>query len=318
MAEATSLDNPAASSKTAAAPGTPQAALVLAVACASIAAIFWTSLVNMVEIWNTDPNYSHGFVVPVVSGLMAFTAFRRGGFSIASKIDVSALLVGLISIVLGALLHAYAWIVANLAVDVIALIFMLRGAAYLIGGKPLIKSLGFPILFLIFMAPLPIAWYQPIALTMQHLVSVVSTVILEAFGATVYREGYIIQLPQYRMEVGEACSGLRQLTAVVALAAGIGYFSGRGSTYRWTLGVLSIPIAIGANCIRVVLTGVILMLFGPEWAEGVFHTLEGLVMVGVAAALTVVVAKGLEQLDNYLFHHVKDGSNADPAAAAEA
>lgn len=274
--------------------------VILLLAMAAVLAVCWSSLVEMATIWELDPNYSHGFIVPIVSIALAARVLWKEPFAAPKKVEGNSILIGVCSCLLGGVLHAYGWLISNLVIDVVGMIFMLRGAVYLVGGKPLIKQLGFPILFLIFMAPLPIAWYQPFALAMQNLVSVVSANVLEAFGAAVYREGYIIQLPEYRMEVGEACSGLRQLTAVLALAVGIGYLTGRGARYRWTLGILSIPIAIGANCIRVILTGVILMWFGPEWAEGVFHTLEGMVMVGVAAALTVVVARMLERLDDMM------------------
>ena len=89
------------------------------------------------------------------------------------------------------------------------------------------------------------------------------------------------------MAVGQECSGLRQLGALLALALAVGYMSGRGRSYCWTLALASVPIAVAANCVRIVLTGAVLMLFGSQWGEGVFHALEGLATVAVAALLIV-------------------------------
>src|SRR5690606_19449647 len=97
-----------------------------------------------------------------------------------------------------------------------------------------------------------------------------------------------IHLPGYDMEVGAACSGLRQLAAIIALSLAVGQMSGRSRTYKWILGLLSVPIAVVASIIRVTLTGFILLWFGRKWAEGVYHTLEGLAIVGVAAALILL------------------------------
>ena len=270
--------------------GTALAALL---PVALVAVFYRATAVELVRIWEIDPNYSHGFVVPVVCLLLGFLAWKGYGPLVRREVGWGASLVGTIEVAAGLALHVIAWLLGNLLLDVVSLIFVLRGLLLMLGGREVYRRFGFSVLFLIFMAPLPIAWYQPIAILMQQIVSAVSTQVLELCGAAVYREGYFIHLPGYTMEVGEACSGLRQLTAVVALAVVVGHLSGRSRVYRWTLAVAAFPIAIAANCFRVLLTGVILMLFGAKWAEGVFHTLEGLVVVGLAAVFLMAVAAGL-------------------------
>jgi exosortase len=140
------------------------------------------------------------------------------------------------------------------------------------------------------MAPIPTAWYEPLAIRMQQITSATSALLLEVCQVPVFREGYFIHLPGYDMEVGAACSGLRQLAAMFALGLCIGHVAGRGRGYTVALGLLSLPIAVAANCFRVVLTGFILMWFGREAADGVFHELEGLAVVGVAAAMMLATA----------------------------
>jgi exosortase len=117
-------------------------------------------------------------------------------------------------------------------------------------------------------------------------------------GVPVYQEGYFLHLPGFTMEIAGACSGLRQLVAIVALGVAIGYLSGRGSVFRWSLGLLAIPIAVAANCLRVVLSGVIIMKAGRDWGEGVFHAIEGLAIIALSAGLLVAAAWGMARLED--------------------
>lgn len=278
---------------------------LLGIATATIAAAYSPTFTELVQIWNVDPNYSHGFVVPFASLLFAIMAWNKVGIPVRGQVTRANVVIGLAEVALGFLLHIIGWLTANLFIDVVGLICLLRGVMLALGGRDVNKAYGFSVLFLIFMAPLPAAWYQPIAIVMQQLVSAISTEILQAFGVPTYREGYIIHLvglndDRFQMEVGEACSGLRQLTAVLALSVAIGHLARKRPMFTWTLALLSIPIAISANCIRVVLTGVIMMLFGRKWAEGVFHTLEGLAIVALAAVLVVGAAWCLVKIEGWL------------------
>jgi exosortase len=273
--------------------------LPLALAAVLIGTLYWQTAVALAAVWNVDPNYSHGFLVPLISLIFALVAWKRFGSPVRRDVGAGAFLLGMLEIALGLVLHAAGWFAGSLLLDVLSLIFVLRGTLLALGGRPANRAFGFAALFLVFMAPLPMAWYQPLAIWMQQVVSAVSAQLLEICGAAVYREGYVIHLPGYAMEVGQACSGLRQLTAIFALAVAIAHFSRRGRLFRGTLVLLSLPIAIAANCARVLTSGVVMMLFGPRWAEGVYHTLEGLAIVGVAAVLVVAAAAGLAHLEDH-------------------
>ena len=204
-----------------------------------------------------------------------------------------ALLIGF-----GLVVHVCMWFMKNLFLDVLSLIIVLRGMVVMWGGMEAARIFNFSILFLIFMAPLPIPWYQPVAIFMQQLVSHVSTATLKLCGMPAYQEGYYIYLPGYTMAVAEACSGLRQLFAILALGVVVGHLSGRGPRFRWIVGLAAIPIAVLANCFRVVCSGFILMAFGPKWAEGFFHVVEGLVIIAISAGLLIALAWGLARLED--------------------
>ncbi len=270
----------------------PAVYVLLAVATAIAVAVYWTTFVELVRIWDIDPNYSHGFAVPVASVIIAVIAWRRREQPPQfGPVPGATLATGGLLVAGGLLLHLFALFITNLLFDVVSLVLVLQGVLLLAGGRQLRTIFSFAVVFLVFMAPLPAAWYQPIAIAMQQMVSAISSAILEMCGIRVFRQGYLMHLRDgFTMEVGEACSGLRQLTAIAALAAAVGWLANRGVGYRIMLFLLAIPLAILANCLRVSASGLILLWFGRKWAEGVFHMLEGLVVVAIAAALLLLVA----------------------------
>jgi exosortase len=268
-----------------------------AVLLAAVAATYTDTLRQLVEIWNKDPSYSHGFLVPLASLGFAVLAWQRDRPTFADARTSAGLALGIVEIVLGIGLHAVGWVMTALLLDVVALVFIVRGLLLVLGGPRINRTFGFAALFLIFMAPLPPPVYQFLALTMQQFVSVVSTFLLEMLGIAVFRQGYMVHLSDYSMEVGEACSGVRGITAILALGVAMGELMNSSRPVRWLLGLLAIPVAIGSNCLRVTLTGIIMVFFGRQWAEGVFHTLEGLAVLLVAAGVLALIALGLARVE---------------------
>jgi exosortase len=272
--------------------------LALLIPTAIVATIFWPLFPELIRAWNTDPNYSHGYIVPLVSLTFAWMAWRDSNVSFSRVVPRREFIEGVLQIVFGFILHLGMWFTRNFFLDSLTLICVLHGLLLVWGGRPASRTYGFSLLFLMFAAPLPIHWYQPVALFMQELVSQISALLLQLIGVPVHREGYYLHLPGFTMEIAEACSGLRQLVAIVALGVAIGHFSGRGSVFRWSLGLLAIPIAVIANCVRVVLSGVLVMNVGREWGEGFFHAIEGLAIIAISAGLLVSAAWGLARLED--------------------
>ena len=251
---------------------------------------YWPTLWQMADIWEQDPNYSHGWLIPLISLMFAWRAWHRHGPPIARQVSSHDTTWGGLAIAIGLLLHTAGWLIGNWPLDVASMILVLQGLVLVLGGSGAKREYSVAVLFLIFMAPLPISWYQPLAIAMQQIVSGLSRFVLVTCGVPVYREGFVLHLPGFAMEVGEACSGLRQLTAMLALAVGIGCWNDHSRRFRWILALSAMVTAILANAIRIVLTGFILKWFGQEWASGIFHTLEGLAVLGMSAALLLGLA----------------------------
>jgi exosortase len=285
-------------------------AILGAVAAGLVIAIFGNSLRELERVWNIDPSYSHGYLVPLASLGFAVLAWQRGRPDFTAALTGQGLVAGTAEVVLGLTLHAAAWLLSLLILDVVALICVIRGLLLLVGGPSVNAKFGFAALFLVFMAPLPMVWQQPLALGMQHFVSTISAAALETLGIAAYRQGYMIHLSDYTMEVGEACSGLRQLTAVLALGVAMGELYQTSKTSRWLLALLALPVAVAANCFRVTMSGVIMVFFGAKWAEGVFHTLEGLAVILMAAAGLWLIAWGFVRLEQRLGWRSSEGATA--------
>lgn len=267
---------------------------------APLIALYVPTFVALDHIWRIDPNYSHGWLVVAASLFFAYRAWRRAGPPWQTEVRPGELVLGEGLLALGLVLHFLASFLGMLLLDVVALILILRAGLLLLGGRQAVRNHGFACLFLIFMAPLPIVWYQPLANLMQRLVTSLSASVIGALGVPVFAEGYLLSVPGHSMEMAEACSGLRQLTAFLAVAVAVGHLTGRGFWFKAALAAFSGVVAVAANCVRVVATVLILVSAGPGWAEGVFHSVEGLMVVGLGLLMLVALAWGLSCLENRL------------------
>jgi exosortase len=239
--------------------------------------MFLNNIRHFVYIWSIDENYSHGFLVPLISLYFANEAARRGPVARVSGVGLG---VGLIVVsILGRL--ATVVVPVGFAGD-LSLLLGLAGVISLLYGRAALQRYGFALFFLVFMIPLPIALYAKFAGPLQLGVSQVASGCLNLIGIPTLCEGNMITLPgDNRMFVAEACSGMRQLTGFLALTTAWAYLVARPGWYRVVLIAASTPIAMTANLIRVTLTGAITYHVDARFASGAFHTAEGLLMMAL-------------------------------------
>ncbi len=148
--------------------------------------------------------------------------------------------------------------------------------------------LALPIGFLIFMVPLPYIVYDALAFPLKLFVAKFSVISLKAMGVIVLREGNIIMFPNTVLEVADACSGLRSLMSLIALAVAFAFMSQKTSFKRTFLILMAVPIAILTNMIRVIVTGFLAQYYGAAAAEGFFHEFAGLAVFALAMVLLVL------------------------------
>lgn len=279
------------------------------VACLALLGLtFYSTLRYMVYVWSTDENYSHGFLVPLISLYFANEAARRGPVAYRDGTRLGA---GLLAV---ALLGKLATVLVPVGfVGDLSFLLAVAGIVALLAGRDALRRYGFAIGFLVFMVPLPVALYARIASPLQLLVSRVASVGLGAIGVPVLCEGNLMTLPgDVQMFVAEACSGMRQLTGFLALTTAVAYLTDRPAWHRGLLVLGSLPIALTANTARVVTTGLIMYHVDPSYASGAYHTIEGLLMMGLGLALLYAFSAGLDLVANLLAEGL--GTDPDPAA----
>lgn len=235
-------------------------------------------ITQLVYVWWTDDNMGHGFFVPLVAG---FIAWQHRGLLMAEPPQSNKW--GLAIVALGAAQSVLATLAAELFTQRLAIVVTLTGIVLYIGGKRWLKILAFPLVLLVFMIPIPAILYAQLTLKLQEMASALAEYMLGVIGIPVLREGNLLKLPSQTLNVAEACSGIRSLLSLTFLSLVYGYFRDNRNWVRWLLFFSTIPIAILANGMRVMLTGV-LSEMNTAWASGIFHEVEGYIVFVIALA----------------------------------
>lgn len=239
---------------------------------------------GLVRQWWSDPDFSHGFLVPLFSGYVIWLT-RKQWQSIPQQPDSKGLFV-----ILGAMgLLLIGSLAAVLFVSRLSMLVLLPGIILYLAGRKMVRAMAFPLGFLVLMIPPPQIIYNQITFPMQLWASRVAFTFLQWFHVPVLLEGNILILPNYSLEVAEACSGIRSLIALIALAVAYGYLAEERNWLRVLLVALTLPVAILCNSMRVFGTGIATYWAGPGWAHGFLHEMSGLVVFVVAAGLIVLV-----------------------------
>jgi exosortase len=142
-------------------------------------------------------------------------------------------------------------------------------------GWPMLKAVRFPLFVLLLAIPFPAIVFNQITFPLQILASKVASTTLPWMGVPVFREGNVINLPVMQLEVAEACSGIRSLMSLTTLAVIYGYLMERKISVRVLLALASVPIAVAANSLRIVGTGLLVQYWDPDKAQGFFHEFSG-------------------------------------------
>ncbi len=234
----------------------------------------------MVRQWAADEDYTHGFLIVPLAVYFAWE--RRGKLHALKPVPglpgAGLLAGGLLMLVVGS-------VGAELFLQRFSLVVVLAGLVWLILGASYLRELAFPLVFLVFMIPLPAIVLNAVAFPLQLFAAQSATFCMQVAGIPVLREGNTIVLSNTTLEVVEACSGIRSLQALLALGAVYGYFTQKAVWKRWALLALSIPIAIVANAFRVAGTGFLAHFIGAEAAQGFYHSFAGWVVFAVAFVL---------------------------------
>lgn len=256
-------------------------------------ALYFDTLRRLVDDWRVDENYSHGFLIPFIS---AYAIWRNRRRIISTPVAPRIFLGGALMLV--AVLMLMAGIAgAELYVARLSLVLSLAALALYFFGLEWLKLLVFPIGLLLFALPIPNIVFNQIAFPLQLIASDYATRAIKLFGIPALREGNVIELAQMKLQVVEACSGIRSLVTLATLAVVYGYFTEKRLWRRIALFVAVIPIAIIANAARVAGTGLMAHHWGIQAAEGFLHGFSGWLVFVVAVALLLAFAQALNWIE---------------------
>jgi exosortase len=223
------------------------------------------------QAWMNDSNNSHGLLVPIIAGYLIWSKREQ---LLDARIGSSAWGALILGMSLFVYLLALAGHVAVLQRAMI--VFSLIGwVAFNFGGS-VFRVLAFPLLYLVFMVPVPDSIYTLASFPLQLFATSVSRFLIQTAGIPVLQEGNMLYFAQTQLEVAEACSGLRSMMAFIMLAALFAYLMQKGWWRRAILLAAAVPLAIVANIIRVTGVGVLAHFYGDQVARGFLHDFSGL------------------------------------------
>lgn len=241
--------------------------------------------------WDTNDNYSHGYFIPLLSAYIVYVS--RGELK---RTPIQGNIAGLFLLGAGLLQLIVAKTGSEFFLQRSSLIPVLAGIVLLTLGFQFLKKVFIPIIYLIFMVPLPAIIWNKIAFPMQLFGSYLTEQVVSFMGIPIYRVGNILYLAGTTLEVVNACSGLRSLTTLFALSAVFAILSSLKTWKKWVLFLVAAPIAILANIVRLSATALLASRYGGEIAKGFLHDFSGLVVFAVGITLLVGVSQFLKKI----------------------
>jgi exosortase len=256
-----------------------------------VSSLYAPTLLRLGEQWWLDANFSHGVFVPIFSAFVLW----QNRFRLA-RIPAVPSLWGLPLVCLSLCLLMVGTFGAEVFLTRLSLVLLAAGMVIFFLGWEMLRAVIFPLLFLIFMIPIPAIVFNQITFPLQILASKLAAAMLPWFGVPVLREGNVINLPAMPLEVAEACSGIRSLLSLSTLAVIYGYLAETVVGLRVALALASIPIAVAANGLRILGTGLLVQYWDPEKAEGFFHIFSGWLIFIVSLLMLFFLHQALRAL----------------------
>ena len=247
--------------------------------------LYWPILRWLVQSWLSNPYYSHGFLVPFVSGF--FVWLKRKELE-----NRKPSIIGAFVVAAGGLAYILALVWDMRFLSAFSLLIVLSGLILLFYGTRATRSLVFPLCFLVFMIPLP--FMQEVGFSLQSVSVTSSAWLLEVMGLPITTVGPEIHLGDNVFTVGLACSGINTLMALLALAAVYVYILRGAFQRRASLFIIALPIAVLANILRITTIILVANSFGVAIATGLFHDLSSFIFFVIAFLLLMSLGRLLK------------------------
>jgi len=246
--------------------------------------LYYPVITKLVSDWGIDDNYSHGYLIPFITGYMIWSIRKD-----LKKIEPTPNNLGLILLIPGLCQLLVARVGSERFLQCTSMLLVLFGLSLFLMGKKFTKKVSFPIAYLFFMIPIPAIIWDKIAFPMKLFASYLAVKVIGMIGIPIFREGNILHLANTTLEVADACSGLRSLTSLLALSAALVFFTEHSRFKKWLLFLSAVPIAILTNIIRLTVTAGLASRYGEKVAQGFLHEFSGwlIFLLGLAMLMGV-------------------------------
>lgn len=235
---------------------------------------------SMVKNWWVDPNYSHGFLVPLVSAYLLWRQRAQLKAAAAGPNPAGLLVVGA-----GLLLLLAGQLGNEFFLRRLSLIPVLWGLTLLVWGWPVARRAAFALGYLVLMVPLPYVLYDSAAFPLRLLAASLAGGMIRLFGVPVLVEGNVLHLPHVVMDVVDACSGIRSLISLLAAGVILAYLILPRRWLKFVVVLLVLPTAVFTNALRVAVAGLLAERWGEAMLEGAMHDMVGWVVFMAAFGL---------------------------------
>lgn len=228
---------------------------------------------SLYNAWQTQEEYSHGFLIPFIALFLIYQKKDQ-----LEKIPFSGSWIGVAIVVFGALLHLAGRLAVVSTMGQYALVICITGLFLTLMGWRAFKLIWVAMFMLIFMVKLPTFFYNNLSSQLQLISSQIGVWLIRLFDISVYLEGNVIDLGAMKLQVVEACSGLRYLFPLMALSLILAIFYKAPLWMRVLVFLSSMPITVLMNSFRIGAIGITVEYWGKQMAEGFLHDFEGWVV----------------------------------------
>jgi exosortase D (VPLPA-CTERM-specific) len=245
----------------------------------ALALLFQDTFSYLYGVWHQE-EYSHGFLIPLVSGFLLWQ--RRGQLA---QVEFRSSWMGVLVAAAGVAIYFLGVLASITTIDTYALVIVLLGVALALMGWRAFRIALVPLALLFLMNPIPAFFYNNLSSELQLISSQLGVGFMRLCGVSVLLEGNVIDLGTYKLQVAEACSGLRYLFPLMTLGVIVAYLFKGPLWMRCCLMLSTLPITVLMNSLRIGVIGVLVDRFGIEQAEGFLHWFEGWVIFMVCFLL---------------------------------
>ncbi|MBI5116955.1 exosortase/archaeosortase family protein [Candidatus Poribacteria bacterium] len=265
-------------------------ALFLALALALLGAAYWSTFVWLWErAMAPDSYYSHALLIPFISAYLIWRRRER-----LREFQWESSLMGLVLILFALAAHLLSVLLDVYFTSGFSILALVFGLSLYLFGYRITRELLFPLGFLVFMFPLPGAALDAIGVPMKLFVTTSGAKIVELLGIPVIQEGFQLHFPSASLVIGNPCSGLRSLISLLALGSLYAYFLTVPLHVFISMLIVSIPIALFSNIVRVLTLSLIAHRYGSSAATGSVHDLSGFVVFVLALVLLLGIGRLFE------------------------